>query len=136
MTLPVRAPGGGDGGGVVVGSGKFGSPCSRTQRATASSRSLSASSEEPEALAPGASLAHTRCAVWNAGAPVSMLDGIAGRRPPGLGSGKSGTPCARKHRTYVSASSAFVGLVPAGRADPHAALAAAPAITTSVTARV
>ena len=134
MTLPVRAPGGGDGGGVVVGSGKLGSPCSRTQRATASSRSLSVSSEEPEALPPGISPAQAFCADRNAGAAVSMLDGMFGSRPSGSGSGKSGTPCARRHLTYVSASPAFDGVVLAGRADPHAAIAAAPATAKSVSA--
>ena len=88
------------------------------------------------ALPPGASLAHTRCALWNAGAAVSMLDGMFGRRPPGPGSGKLGTPCARRHRTYVSAGPVLAGAVPAGRSDPHAPTAAAPAIATRVTARI
>src|SRR4029077_14760244 len=79
--------------------------------------------------------AHASCASRNAGALVSMSDGMFGRRPPGLGSGKFVRPCDRRHRTYASAWSPVALLVPVFAADPHPAKARMAPIAPSARSR-
>src|SRR6516165_1047498 len=69
---------------------------------------------------------HAFRAVWNAGA-VCSTPGPRGKPPPGNGSGKSVTPCARMHWVNLTPASALVltePVVPPARVDdPHAASA-------------
>lgn len=97
--------------------------------AAASNASLEPFNEGP-AVPPGASFAHALCAERNAGAVVSMSDGMFGSRLPGPGSGKFGTPCVRRHFTYVSAGSALEA-APVLLAEPQAASASAKPTTAS-----
>lgn len=83
-TLPLLG-----GGGVLVGSGKFGTPCARMHLASASSSSLPLSGEPPPSPFP-ARLLQACSADLNAGDSVLMSFGMASP-PVALGSGKFGT---------------------------------------------
>ena len=128
--MPVLTPAGGGGGGERVGSAKFGRPCLRMHCASARSASLDPLDDGPAVL-PGSSFAHARCAERNAGAVVSMSDGIFGRRPSAGGSGKFVTPCERRHFTYVSAAVSPAAPVPVSPAEAHAPSTSATATPTS-----
>lgn len=118
-------------GGVSVGSGKSDWPFARMHAANlkAACRSLSDIVGGPPLN--GAYRLHACWAAWNAGdfaEPGGMLI-----PPPGLGSGKLGTPCERMHWASSSPKSGFVA--PSLLEDPQAASANALTKTTSMIER-
>jgi hypothetical protein len=126
MTLPLLG-----GGGELVGSGKFGTPCPRMHLARVRNCSFRLSASLLDPLLPGPSLAHACWADLNAGDWVSMSLGM--KSPPvALGSGKLGTPLARMHWAYLS-SGPPLGSAPLDwLEDPQAATSTAH-ITTAIT---
>jgi hypothetical protein len=119
MTLPL--PGGG---GELVGSGKFATPCARMHLASVSSWSLRLSDGGPRPAGGCASFPQDCWADLNAGDWVLMSFGTTSP-PVALGSGKFGTPWARMHCAYAS-SGPPLARVPLGLLeDPQAAIAVA-----------
>jgi hypothetical protein len=89
--------------GPNVGSGKFGTPCSRMQRAFATMPACCAAEIGGGWLVPpGCWLAHACCADRNAGDCWLIPDVRSGNPPPGAGSGKFGTPCERIQSEYLT----------------------------------
>lgn len=123
MTLPLLG-----GGGVLEGSGKFGTAWARMHVASASNWSLLLCAEPARALFP-ARLLQACSDDLNAGDSVLMSFGMASP-PVALGSGKFGTPCARMHCAYLS-SGPPLGPVPAWREEPQPMISAAPMTTAS-----
>ena len=119
MTLPVWLVGCG---GAVVGSGKLGRPCVRMHFASLSSSSFRLSDNDPGPLPLGSSLAHVFWADRNAGACGLIQLGMT-LGPPGLGSGKFGTPCERMHSACLSAGPPLSAALLDLPEDPQAAIA-------------
>lgn len=123
-------------GGVVVGSGKLGTPCVRMQRARRSIASLRVSDTGPWSGPPfGISFIHVFWADWNAG-DWGLIPELAPiwTPPDEPGSGKFGTPCERMQSANLMPEAS--ALENPGREfadDPHAASASAhPAATRAI----
>ena len=117
MALPLLG-----GGGELVGSAKFGTPCARMHLASVRNWSFRLSASLLDPLLPGPSLAHACWADLNAGDWVLMSFGIASP-PVALGSGKFGTPLDRMQWAYLRSGPPLGS--PSLGADPQAAIIAA-----------
>jgi len=128
IALPVWLPGGGAGGGEVVGSEKFGNPWERMHFARLSKACFSLADPAARLLPPPfRNCAHAFWADLNAGACGLIQLGMT-LGPPGLGSGKFGTPCDRMHRASLSGPLAAEALLKFIAAPQAAAVSAKPAM--------
>jgi hypothetical protein len=139
-------------GAVVVGSGKFGTPCARMHLAHVRAWAIAAADDDREgANAPGNRFWHADWAALNAGesglTPGMSLrttrvwgpETCAWKGPEALGSGKFGTPCDRMQRengTPLVARPGVLLLVVLGLPEPpQAAITSTPETTRTAIGR-